>query len=68
MSKLRLLSIIFFVIMVIAWIPLTIEIFGDMDPDVMILSASVFGGGLIGTCTCTIVRVVREYELKRSKI
>ncbi len=67
MSKLRLWSIIFLVIAVIAFVSLTVETFGHMNPDTIIISASVFGIGILGTCICTIVRVVHEYELKKKK-
>ena len=65
MSKLRLWSIIFLIIAVIVFVPLTIEIFGNMNPDIIIISASVFGVGILGSCICTIARVVHEYELKK---
>lgn len=65
MSKLYLWSIIFIVIEVIAFIPLTVEVFGHMNTDIIIVSSSVFGVGLLGSCICTIVRVVRNYELKK---
>ena len=64
MSKLRLWSIIFLVIALIAFVPLTIEIFGDMNPDRIIGSARVFGAGMLGVCICTIARVIREYKSK----
>ena len=65
MSKLHLWSIIFLVIAVIALIPLAVEIFGYMNTDIIIVSSSVFGVGLLGSCICTIARVVRNYELKK---
>ena len=64
MSKLRLLSIIFIIIAFIAWIPLTIEIFGDINPDVIIISASILGVGIIGACGCSFIRAIRELEKK----
>jgi hypothetical protein len=33
MSKVHLLNIIFLIVEIIAFIPLTIEVFGDMNPD-----------------------------------
>ena len=45
-------NVIFVIIEVIAWILLTIQIFGDMNPDAIIISANILGIGLIGTCTC----------------
>ena len=65
MGKLHLWSIIFIVIEVLALIPLAAEIFGHMNTDIIIVSVSVFGVGLLGSCICTIARVVRNYELKK---
>ncbi|MCM1267133.1 MAG: hypothetical protein NC302_04435 [Bacteroidales bacterium] len=65
MNKLHLWSIIFIVIAAIAFIPLTAEIFGYMNTDIIIVTASVFGVGLLGSCICNIIRVVRNYELKK---
>ena len=60
MSKVHLLSIIFLVVEVIAFIPLTIEVFGDMNPDIITISAIVLGVGMVGNCICTIVRVIHK--------
>lgn len=65
MSKWHLWSIIFLIIALIALVPLTIEIFGDMNPDIIIISAKVFGAGIFGTSTCTLIRVAHEYESKK---
>ncbi len=65
MSKLHLWSIIFIVIAVIAIIPLTVEIFGHMNTDIIIVAASVCGVGVLGSCICTIARVVCNYKLKK---
>lgn len=62
--KLRLLSIVFLVVAVIALIPLTLEVFGHMDPDTMIVSAIFVGIGLLGSCVCTLIRGVREMQKK----
>ena len=64
MRKVYLLNVFFLVAEVISFIPLTIEIFGDMNPDIIIISASVFGVGILGSCICTIARVVHRYGLK----
>ena len=53
MSKVNLLNIIFLIVEVITFIRLTIEIFGDMNPDVIIISAIIFGAGMIGNCIFT---------------
>ncbi|MCI9436372.1 MAG: hypothetical protein HFH85_04235 [Lachnospiraceae bacterium] len=60
MSKVNLLNIIFLIVEVITFIRLTIEIFGDMNPDVIIISAIIFGAGMIGNCIFTIVRVIHD--------
>lgn len=60
MSKLRLLNMIFIVILVIAWIPLTTEIFGNMNPDVIIIWGIIMWVALIGACTCSIIRAIQE--------
>ncbi len=65
MGRLRLWSIIFLVIAVIAFVLLTVEIFGHINPDIIIILASVFGVGILGTCICTISKVVYEYKLKK---
>ncbi len=67
MSKLHLWSIIFLIIAIIALFPLTKEIFGHMNTDIIILSASVVGVGILGSCICTIARVAHQYELKKKK-
>ena len=54
MSRLRLWSIIFLVIAVIAFVLLT------MSPDMIILKVSAWGVGILGACICTIVEVVHE--------
>jgi hypothetical protein len=59
-SKVNLLNIIFLIVEVITFIRLTIEIFGDMNPDVIIISAIIFGAGMIGNCIFTIVRVIHD--------
>ena len=58
MNRVHLLSIIFLIIAVIAFIPLTIEVFGDMKPDVMSASAIVVGVGIVGSSVCSIVRAI----------
>ena len=62
--KLRIASIVFLVVALIAMIPLTLEVFGRMDPDTMMISAVIVGIGLLGSCVCTIIRSVREIEKK----
>lgn len=64
MGKVRLLNVIFLIVEVIAFIPLTIEVFGDMNPDVLTISAIVFGVGMVGNCICAIVRAIRESKKK----
>lgn len=64
MSKLHLASIIFIVIAVISCIPLTVEIFGDMNTDIITVSALIMLVGLIGSCICSFIRGIREYKNK----
>ncbi len=64
MSKVHLLNVIFLIVEIIAFIPLTIEVFGDMNPDVLTISAIVFGVGMVGNCICAIVRAIRESKKK----
>ena len=64
MGKVRLLNVIFLIVEVIAFIPLTIEVFGDMNPNVLTISAIVFGIGMVGNCICAIVRAILESKKK----
>lgn len=64
MSKLRLCSIVFIIIAVIAFVPLAMEVFGHMDPDTIIVSARIFGVGILGSCICNVARVVQELKKK----
>lgn len=60
MGKLNLLIGIFQAVELIAFIPLTIEIFTDMNTDIIIASAVAFGIGLIGSCVCVIVKTIKK--------
>lgn len=60
MSKLRLASIIFIVIAAAACIPLTVEIFGGMNTDIITVSAGIMLVGLLVSCTCSFIRGIRE--------
>ena len=60
MGKLNLLIGIFLAVELIAFIPLTIEIFTDMNTDIIIASAVAFGIGLIGNCVSVIVKSVKK--------
>lgn len=64
MNKANLSNIIFLIVEIIAFIRLTIEVFGDMNPDVLTISAIVFGVGMIGNCIFMIVRVIRKSKNK----
>lgn len=66
MNKVHFLSIIFLIVEVIAFIPLTIEVFGDMNPDVLTISVIVFGVGMVGNCICTIVRAICKSKMKEN--
>ncbi len=62
--KVHWLSIIFLMVEVIAFIPLMIEVFGDMNPHVLTISAIVFGVGMIGNGICVIVKANHEWKKK----
>ncbi len=64
MSKGNFMNIIFLIVEVIAFIRLTIDVFGDMNPEVLTISAIIFGIGLAGNCIFTIVRVLCELKKK----
>lgn len=65
MGKLRLLSVIFIILEVIALIPLTVEIFGDMNVDIITVSAAIALIGLLGSCVCTFIRGIKEWKKKK---
>lgn len=60
MKKIRLLNIIFMIAALIATIPLTIEVFGDMNPDIIMISAIIIGIGLAGNLVCVVARAIME--------
>ena len=62
--KLRIVSVAFLVVALVAMIPLTLEVFGHMDPDTMMISAVVVGIGLLGSCVCSFARAVQELKRK----
>lgn len=64
MKKLRLWSIIFLVIAILVWIPWTIEIYGDMDPDVLIACGCVFGTAMAVSLVLSAIRVYMERKAK----
>ncbi len=63
MRKVHWLSVIFLMVEVIAFIPLTMEVFGDKNPQVLTISAIIFGVGMIGNGICVIVKA--NHELKK---
>lgn len=64
MSKLRLASVVFLIIEAFALIPLTVEIFGNLNTDIITVSAVFFFVGLIGSCICSFIRGVNELKKK----
>ena len=64
MRKVYVLQIVFVIVLVIAAIPLTIAVFGDMDPDIISASAIVLWLGLVGNAICAIIRAVQESKKK----
>ena len=65
MRKVYGLQVIFCAVMILAAVPLTVQVFGDMDPDVITVSALFLGAGLLGNGVCAVVRAVREYQEKK---
>ena len=64
MNKTHGLQIIFVIVQVIAAIPLTAAVFGDMDPDVISVSAVAIWVGMLGNLVCAIIRAVQESKKK----
>lgn len=60
MKKINLLNNIFLIVALIATIPLTIEVFGDRNPNVIRISAILVGIGLAGNLICAIIRAIVE--------
>lgn len=60
MKKINLLNRIFLIVALIAMIPLTIEVFGDRNPNVIRISAILVGIGLAGNLICAIIRAIVE--------
>ena len=60
MKKINLLNRIFLIVALIAMIPLTIEVFGDRNPNVIRISAILIGIGLAGNLICAIIRAIVE--------
>ncbi len=60
MKKINLLNNIFLIVALIATIPLTIEVFGDRNPNVIRISAILIGIGLAGNLICAIIRAIVE--------
>lgn len=60
MKKINLLNNIFLIVALIAMIPLTIEVFGDRNPNVIRISAILVGIGLAGNLICAIIRAIVE--------
>lgn len=61
MSKLYILNIVFLIVSIIAFIPLTREVFGDMNPDIMIVSICIMGIGILGNSICAIIRAINKF-------
>lgn len=57
MSKAHVAQLVFVVVLVVAVIALGVEIFGRMDPDVIITWAYVAAVGLAGSTICFILRL-----------
>ena len=64
MNKAHVLQIIFVMVQVIAFIPLTVEAFGGMNPAIISASAAVIGVGLLGNMICAIIKALQESKKK----
>ncbi len=64
MNRAHMLQIVLVAVQVIACIPLTIEVFGDMDPEVISASAAVIGVAMLGSVICAMVRAGQEWKKK----
>ena len=64
MKKVHVLQIIFVIVEILAFIPLTVEVFGDMNPGIISVSAVVMGVGLLGSMICAIIRAVQDSKKK----
>ena len=64
MNKVHVLQIIFIIVQVFAVIPLTAAVFGDMNPDIISVSAIVIWVGMFGNMICAIIRAVHESKKK----
>lgn len=64
MKKIYWLNITFLIIAVVAVIPLTIEVFGDMNPKIISTSAIIIGIGLAGNLICAVIRAIAESKKK----
>ena len=64
MNKAHVLQIIFVMVQVIAFIPLTVEVFGGMNPAIISVSAAVIGVGLLGNMICSIITALQESKKK----
>ena len=63
-NKVYVLQIIFLIVQVFAAIPLTVAVFGDMNPDIISVSACLIWMGMLGNMICAIIRAVRESKKK----
>ena len=64
MNKVYVLQIIFLIVQVLAAIPLTAAVFGDMNPDIISASAIVIWVGMLGNMICAVIRAVHESKKK----
>lgn len=61
-NKVHVMQIIVVIVQVFAFIPLTAEVLGDMDPDIISASAIVIGICTIGNMVCAMIRVAQELK------
>ena len=62
MRKLWICSIVFLIVAIIAFFPLTVEVFGDITYEKIRFWAIIFGIGLIGSCICSFARAILKMQ------
>lgn len=67
MKKIWIWNIVFIVVAVIAFIPLTVEIFGELAYEEILPWSIIFLVGLFGSCICAFIRVGMNLKKKGSE-
>lgn len=64
MDKVYVVQILFLIVQIFAVIALTAAVFGDMNLDVISVSAMVLWVGLLGNAVCAVIRAVQGAKKK----